>query len=128
MILDSSAICAIMLAQPGHGALIEKIGASAVVGVSAPTVVETAIVLSSRLQRDARPDLNEFLRRAEAEVTPFTEEQATLAVDAFLRYGKGRHPAALNFGDCLAYAAAALSSSPLLFAGRDFSKTDIRPA
>jgi ribonuclease VapC len=117
-----------MLAEPGYEVLIEKIGGSAVVAVSAPTVVETAIVLSSRLQRDARPDLSEFLRHAEAEVTPFTEEQAALAVDAFLRYGRGRHPAALNFGDCLAYAAASLSASPLLFAGRDFSKTDTRPA
>lgn len=128
MILDSSAIVAVMLAEPGYETLLEKVINSVVVGVAAPTVVEAAMVLSSRLGRDARPELNEFLRQAEAEVTPFAENHVSLAVDAFLRYGKGRHPAALNFGDCLAYAAASLSGSPLLFAGKDFSRTDIRPA
>jgi len=128
VILDSSAIVAIMLAEPGYKTLLDKIGSSAVVAVSSPTVVEAAMVLSSRLGRDARPELNEFLKHAEAEVTPFTDEHGSLAMDAFLRYGKGRHPAALNFGDCLAYAAAALSASPLLFTGKDFSRTDILPA
>ena len=128
VILDSSAIVAIMLAEPGYKTLLDKIVSSAVVAVSAPTVVEAAIVLSSRLGRDARPELNEFLRQAEVEVIPFTDEHVNLVMDAFLRYGKGRHPAALNFGDCLAYATAALSASPLLFTGKDFSRTDIQPA
>jgi len=128
MMLDSSAIVAVLLAEPGYETLLEKIINSVVVGVAAPTLVEAAMVLSSRLGRDARPELNEFLRQAEAEVTPFTEDHVSLALDAFLRYGKGRHPAALNFGDCLAYAAASLSGSPLLFAGKDFSRTDIRSA
>jgi ribonuclease VapC len=128
MILDSSAIVAIMLAEPGYEVLLEKIGASEVVGVSAPTVVEAALVLSSRLGRDAQSEVYEFLRHSDAEVTPFTEEHVSVAVDAFLQYGKGRHPAALNFGDCLAYAAATLSDSPLLFTGKDFSRTDIRSA
>ena len=117
-----------MLAETGHKTVLDKIVSSAVVAVSAPTVVEAAMVLSSRLGRDVRPELNEFLRQAEVEVIPFTDEHVSLATDAFLRYGKGRHPAALNFGDCLAYAAAALSASPLLFAGKDFSRTDIQPA
>ena len=90
-----------------------------------PTWVETAIVLSSKLGRDARPRISEFLREAEAELIPFTPEHADAAVDAFLRYGKGKHPAGLNFGDCLSYAVAAVAGVPLLFTGNDFLKTDI---
>ncbi len=83
------------------------------------------MVVSSRLHCDARPRVTELLRRAGAEVIPFTEEHYEVALDAFLRYGKGRHPAALNFGDCLAYAVARLSGLPLLYVGDDFSKTDL---
>jgi ribonuclease VapC len=97
-------------------------------GVGAPTLVEAAIVLSSRLGKDARPMLNEFLREAEIEVIPFTGDHFRAALDSFLRYGKGRHPAGLNFGACLAYAAATLAGLPLLYAGSDFSATDITPA
>jgi len=128
MILDSSAIVAVMLAEPGCEILLDKISSAPVIGVAAPTVVEAAMVLSSRFQRDAQPELNEFLKQAEAEVTPFTARHVDAAIAAFLRYGKGRHPAGLNLGDCLAYAAASVSAAPLLFAGRDFSRTDISSA
>ncbi len=98
------------------------------VAVGAPTLVETATVLSFRLQRDAGPLLREFLREAEVEVLPFEQDHYEAAVDAFVRYGKGRHAAALNFGDCLTYAVARLSGLPLLFTGDDFSKTDLPAA
>jgi ribonuclease VapC len=128
LILDSSAIVAAMLREPGHQRILERIDAATSVGVAAPIVVETAIVISSRLRLDARPQLREFLQAAEVEVIPFTSEHMDSAIDAFLRYRKGRHPAALNFGDCLSYASATIAGLPLLFTGSDFLKTDVTPA
>ena len=128
LILGSSAILAALLEEPGHGEILDRISSAQSVGVGAPTFVETAIVLSSKLRRDARPQLNEFLRAAEAELIPMGPEHVDAAVDAFLRYGKGRHPAGLNFGDCLTYAVAAVAGVPLLFTGNDFMQTDIRRA
>jgi len=95
------------------------------VGAGAPTVVESALVLSSRIRRNSRVLLNEFLREAEVEIIPFTRDHYDVAIDAFERYGKGRHAAALNFGDCMTYAVARIAGMPLLFTGNDFSKTDI---
>lgn len=83
------------------------------------------MVLSSRLGKDPRPVLNDFLREMNVEVVPFTAEHYEVAVDAFERFGKGRHPAALNFGDCLTYAVARLSGLPLLYIGRDFALTEL---
>ena len=125
VILDSSAILSVLLEERGHSAILDRIASAQNVGVGAPTFVETAIVLSSKLGSDARPRLNEFLREAEAELIPMGPEHIDAAVDAFLRYGKGRHPAALNFGDCLTYAVAAVAGVPLLFTGTDFARTDI---
>ncbi len=125
MVLDTSAILSVLLAEPGSDRLIERIGQSPIVVVGAPTVVETAIVLSSRLRLDARPMVNGFLREAETEVVPFSQEHYEIAVDAFQRYGKGRHPAALNFGDCLTYAVARVAQLPLLCTGKDFARTDL---
>ncbi len=125
MVLDSSAIVAIILAEPDCDRLLEHTSQASVLAVGAPTLVEAALVLSSRLKRDARPLLHNFLRQGEVEVVPFTEDHYEVALDAFQRYGKGRHPAALNFGDCLSYAVARVSGLPLLFTGTDFSKTDL---
>jgi len=125
LILDSSTILAAIFREPDYARVLDRIGNAESVGVGAPTFVESAIVLSSRLQRDARPVLNEFLRQAGAELIPLGPEHVDAAVDAFLRYGKGRHPAALNFGDCLTYAIAAAAGVPLLYTGSDFVQTDI---
>jgi ribonuclease VapC len=125
LILDSSAILAALLGEPGYDAILDRISNAQSVGVGAPTFVEAAIVLSSKLRSDARPHLNEFLREAAAEVIPWGPEHVDAALDAFLRYGKGRHPAALNFGDCLTYAVAAVAGVPLLSAGNDFIQTDL---
>src|SRR5690242_14661791 len=109
MVLDSSALVAIILAEPGFERLLARMGEAAALGVGAPTVAEAAIVLSARLRRDARPLLNELLREAEVEIIPFGAHHYSAAVTAFQRFGKGRHRAALNFGDCMAYAVAELS-------------------
>jgi ribonuclease VapC len=125
VILDASAILAVLLREPGCEDLLRLITESQVVAAGAPTLVETALVLSSRMRKNARVLLNEFLREAEVEIISFTRDHYEVAVDAFERYGKGRHSAALNFGDCMTYAVAQISGMPLLFTGRDFLKTDI---
>ena len=128
MVLDSSAIVAIHLREPGHERLIERIDTAEVVVVGVPTLLETAMVLTARLGQDARPMVFAFLRRLEAEVVPFNEEHLDAAITAFIRFGRGRHPAALNFGDCMSYAVASVAGMPLLFTGEDFRRTDIAPA
>jgi len=125
MILDSSAIVALFLQEPGHEQLRHKIGAATFVGISAATLVETALVLSARLKRDMRGSLARFIEESGAIIIPFTDSHYSLAVSAWLKYGKGRHPAALNFGDCLAYATAKAAAMPLLFVGDDFPQTDL---
>jgi len=128
VVLDSSAIVALHLREPDHERLIDKIDSADVVAVGVPTLLETAMVLTARIGQDARPLLFAFLRRLQAEVVPFTEEHLDAAVTAFIRFGRGRHPAALNFGDCMSYAVASVAGMPLLFTGNDFSRTDIAPA
>src|SRR5258708_35577028 len=128
MVVDSSALISILLEERGHEALLEKAGRAEAMFVGAPTALETAMVLSSRFQQDARPILTGFLRRMNAEVIDFTEDHYEAALSAFLRYGKGRHPAALNFGDFMSYALASMSGLPLLYADTDFSRTDILSA
>jgi ribonuclease VapC len=86
------------------------------------------MVLASRAGRDVRPQLAAFFRRKDVAVLPFTEEHFHAATEAFLRYGKGRHRAALNFGDCMAYAVAAVAGMPLLYTGNNFAQTDIPAA
>ena len=125
MILDASAIVAVVLGEPMGVRIIEHIANAPVVAAGAPTLVEAAMVLSARLRRDARPLLGAFFREVGLEVIPFSQEHYEVALDAFQRFGKGRHPAALNFGDCLTYAVAHVSQLPLLCTGNDFPKTDL---
>ena len=128
MVLDTSALVSIQIEEPGFQTLFRKIEEAPRVVIGAPILFEAAMVLSARMGTDARFSLSRALRRLEVEVVPFTEEHYEAAVSAFLRYGKGRHPAGLNFGDCMSYALAAVSGLPLLYTGTDFSKTDITPA
>ena len=125
MVLDSSAIVAIHLREPGYERLMDVIDAAEVVAVGTPTLLESGMVLTARLGRDARPMIAAFLRRVEAQVVPFNEEHLDAAIAAFLRFGRGRHPAALNFGDCMSYAVASVAGMPLLFTGENFPRTDI---
>jgi len=128
MVLDSSAVIAVVMSEPGSEELLSKIRAAAPTGIGAPTVVETALVLSRRLGGDPVPLLTELLDEIDAEVIPFTKEHSRAAMDAFIRFGKGRHPAALNFGDCLTYAVASVANRPLLYVGDDYARTDLVPA
>ncbi len=125
MILDSSAIVAILFREPGVETLVDKLSSTPAVGVGAPTLVETTIVSSHRLGRDARGLLARFLDEADVAIVPFGDMHAAVATDAWLRYGKGRHKAALNYGDCLAYAVAKVANQPLLCVGGDFPETDL---
>ena len=125
MILDSSAVVAIFLQEPGYETLFAKLASAEVAGIGAPTLVECGIVLSARMNVDARGLLSRFLEEANVRVVPFTDAHFGVALGAWLKYGKGRHPAALNFGDCLAYAVAKLADMPLLYIGDDFPQTDL---
>lgn len=125
MILDSSAIVALFFKEPGYESLRHKLVDAEVLAISAATLVETAIVLSARLKTDARGSLARFIEENGVIVVPFTEGHYGIAVTAWLKYGKGRHPAALNFGDCLSYATARAAEMPLLCVGDDFPQTDL---
>jgi len=128
MVLDSSAIVAVLLKEPGHDRMLETIERAELIVVGAPTMLEATMVLTARLGQDARPLLSAFLRRRNAEVIAFNEEHLDAATTAFLRFGRGRHPAGLNFGDCMSYAVASVANLPLLFIGEDFPRTDIARA
>ena len=125
MILDSSAVLAVLLREAGHELLEEKMEDAAVLGIGAPTLVETGIVTLRAFDLHGQALVSQFMERWKVVVTPFDDRHRRVAMDAFIRYGKGRHPAALNFGDCLTYAAARVAGAPLLFVGDDFAKTDI---
>ena len=125
MIADTSAIVAIVFREKGYRTLIEKIAAAPSVGMSAASAVEAGIVLTARLGRDARPALARLFAALEIEIIPLVEAHWTEAAGAYVRFGKGRHKARLNFGDCLTYAIAALANQPLLFTGNDFARTDL---
>jgi ribonuclease VapC len=128
MVLDSSAIVAIHLKEPGYERLLDALERAEIVAVGIPTLLETAMVLSARLGQDARPLLYAFIRRLQAESISFNSEHLDEAITAFLRFGRGRHPAGLNFGDCMSYAVASVAGMPLLFTGDDFPRTDIERA
>jgi ribonuclease VapC len=126
MIVDSSAVVAVALRQQGFEPVLEALLESPGAGIGAPTLLEATIVLSARLDRDARGLVARLVQELGLVVVPFGEEHADEAAEAFLRFGKGRHPAALNFGDCLTYAVASLSDEPLLCLGDDFTRTDLK--
>ena len=125
MILDSSAIIAIVLREPGWEALVAKLGAGDVAGVGAPTLVEASLVLTNRMGKHGGAMVSRFLHQSGITVVPFGEHHWRVAVEAHTKFGKGRHAAALNFGDCLTYAVAKLAAQPLLCLGDDFARTDL---
>ncbi len=125
MVIDTSAILAILQDEPERRAFNEAIESAEPRLMSAASFVEASIVVEVRFGADGIRDLDSFLAKAEVELVPVDREQANVARDAFRRYGKGRHQAGLNFGDCFSYALAAVKAQPLLFKGRDFTETDI---
>ena len=125
MVIDTSAILAMLLAEPAAERVIAAVDSDPRRLVSAATVVEASLVMLGRYGEAGDPPLDRLLRSLGAEVVPVDEEQVALARDAALRFGRGRSPASLNIGDCFSYALAVASDEPLLFVGDDFSKTDV---
>ncbi|HEY5086074.1 MAG TPA: type II toxin-antitoxin system VapC family toxin [Gemmatimonadaceae bacterium] len=128
MILDTSAILALLWSEPESSRLLAAIEADLDRRMSAASVVESGIVVQARHGDAGERELDVLLNRMAIEVVPVTEEQAELARSAFRRYGKGRHAAGLNYGDCFSYALAMVADEPLLFTGDDFARTDVRVA
>jgi ribonuclease VapC len=125
MVIDTSALVAILLDEPERRSLNEKIESAAVLLLSAVSFVEAALVIETRLGEAGGRELDLLLHRAAIEVVSVDGDQAEIARRAFRQFGRGRHSAGLNFGDCFAYALAKASGEPLLFKGADFAQTDI---
>jgi ribonuclease VapC len=128
VIVDTSALVAVTFREPGYQDLITKLADAPSAGIGTPTITETGLVLASRLGRDSRDLLVRLLDEFSIEEIPFGGQHWREAVDAYLRFGKGRHKARLNFGDCLTYAVARLANEPLLYVGEDFRQTDLELA
>jgi ribonuclease VapC len=128
MVIDTSAIIAILFEEEDRLRYAEAIETAPTRLISAVTRVELAFVTEGRKGDAGRIRLERFFALSAAEVVAVTAQQATLAIDAFRRFGKGRHPAGLNIGDCFSYALAKASDMPLLYKGDDFARTDIRAA
>jgi len=125
MIVDTSALVSILDQEAEAERLARAIAAASERMLSAANLVETGIVMQVRRGDDADRDLDLLLAKLKIDIIPVSGKLANLARKAFQHYGRGRHPAKLNFGDCFAYALAKDSSAPLLFKGKDFSQTDI---
>jgi ribonuclease VapC len=125
VIVDSSAIVAIAMGEKEQVRLIGTLGRASSVRVAAPTWFEASLVLSNRMGSRLDVFMSGFERQFAVQLVPFDAEHARVALDAWQRYGKGKHPAKLNFGDCVAYAVARVEGEPLLFIGNDFTHTDV---
>ncbi len=128
MVIDTSALIAILLNEPEALPFASAIAADSRRLLSAASALETGIVIEARKGPSGGREFDLLLHRARVEVVPLTAAQVEIARDAWRRFGRGNHPAGLNFGDCCAYALSKSSGEPLLFKGRDFSRTDIRSA
>jgi ribonuclease VapC len=126
MVIDTSALLAILL-EPERRAFNEAIEAADSRGMSVATLVELSIVIESRFGAEGLRDLDLFLQQAGIDLVAVDLEQAQVARRGLGRFGRGRHPAGLNYGDCFAYALAIVRGAPLLFKGEDFSQTDVLP-
>jgi len=128
MVVDTSALIAMLLREPEAESLAGCLIDAPVRLMSAVTRVELSFVIEGRNREAGRADLERLLRDLPIEIAAVTPQQAEIAIDAFRRFRRGRHPARLNIGDCFAYALAKTLGQPLLFKGDDFIHTDIRPA
>jgi ribonuclease VapC len=125
MVLDASALVSVILREPGYERLAEKLAGARELSVGAPTLVETALVLAGKTGADATPTLMRLIDGLGVGVVAFGRRHFEEAARAWLAFGKGRHPAALNFGDCMTYAVAKVTGEPLLALGDDFPRTDL---
>ena len=128
MILDTSALLAVLFNEPDADYFERAIASATTCRMSAANHLEAAMVVEGRMGDEGGWQLDNFVETAEIELMPITPEQAQAARLAWRRYGKGNHPAALNFGDCFAYALAEVTREPILFKGEDFALTDIEAA
>ena len=128
MILDTSATLAVLFNESDAETYARAIASADSRRMSAANFVEAAIVVEALTKESGSRQFDAFFRRAGIVIEPVTEEQAHVARQAYTDFGKGRHTAGQNFGDCFAYALAKVSGEPLLFKGQDFSKTDIKAA
>ena len=126
MVIDTSAILAILFHEEDALELARAIETASVRRVSAATLLEAAIVIETRYGEAGGEKLDQFLAAAGVQIDPVTEGQSAVARAGFRTYGKGRHPAGLNFGDCFAYALAKVTDESLLFKGNDFTHTDVK--
>ena len=122
---DTSGIIALLLDEPAAERIDRRLAEGGAFFVGAPTLLELRIVLSGRLGRDSTADLAIARERIGFSVVAFTELHSQIAFEAWMRYGKGRHPAGLNMGDCLSYAAAKVAGAELIYVGDDFAQTDL---
>jgi ribonuclease VapC len=125
MIIDTSALIAIIACEDDASAFAEAIEKATICRLSAANWVEAGIILDRRADGVPGREFDLLVQRAQIRVEPITEDQARIARQAYLIYGKGRHPAALNFADCFSYALSKVFGEPLLFKGSDFSRTDV---
>lgn len=125
MVIDTSALLVILLDEPERSTFTRAIGGAADCRLSAANLLEASIVIEARLGPTGGQELDFLLDRAHVEVVPVGADQVKLALHGWRVYGKGRHPASLNYGDCFAYGLAKLRGEVLLFTGDDFSQTDI---
>ena len=128
MVIDTSAVVAILRSEPEAARLERALVADPIRLIPATCVLEARMVLISRRGEHALAEIDLWLSKIAADIIPVDAELVDLATQAWLAYGKGRHPAALNFADCLSYALAKRADEPLLFIGNDFSQTDIEAA
>ncbi len=128
MVLDTSALVAILFDEPERRSFTEAIEAAPRRLVSAANLLETAILVEARRGEAAGVQLDLLMHRASVATMPVDNDQVEIARSAWRRYGKGNHPAGLNFGDCFSYGLAAASAEPLLFKGEDFARTDVTSA
>ena len=128
MIIDSSVICAILLNESGADHYEDAVIDADVRRMSAGSLLETAMVIEGRAGLSGGDELDAFIERHAIEIVPVTPEQVAVARRAWREFGKGNHPAALNLGDCLAYALSEMTREPLLYKGQDFTHTDVQTA
>lgn len=128
MIVDSSAVVAVLREEPGHSEIKRAIRGAEVVEIGAPTLLECVIVVGRAEGEEGIAALSLLILDLGIEVVPFDEPHVDAATEAFIGFGKGRHPAALNYGDCMTYAIARRADRPLLYVGDDFAQTDIQAA
>lgn len=128
MVLDTSAVVAVIFGEPEAATLIDKLLAADRCLIGTPTIFETTLILTRIYGQESSREAQRFLDEFGVVEIPFSRLHADAAQEAFIRFGKGRHKACLNLGDCQSYAVAKVAEAPLLFIGQDFSQTDITPA